>query len=89
MSLNGVEAREWVFSLSSLPGDHIVSVALAPCDGEPEAQEVSAPLYFFPEPVPQQKLARMHGSPDVSDDGAGELSVVELVCVDGPVHCVP
>ena len=39
ITVNGIEEPQWAFSLSSLPGDHIVSIALAP-DDRPEAKEV-------------------------------------------------
>lgn len=32
MKLNGQEEPDWVFSLSALPDDYIVSIALAPAE---------------------------------------------------------
>jgi hypothetical protein len=32
MTVGGLPEEDWVFSISTLPGDHIVSVALAPAE---------------------------------------------------------
>jgi hypothetical protein len=44
VTVGGLPEEGWVFSISTLPGDHIVSVALAPAEKLKEKQACAPPL---------------------------------------------